>query len=114
MFLFALGTAFFATQNTGGTTIVLANTHLSSIPMYVVVIASILLGLFMGWIISLLNGISSFFTIRGKDSTIASTKNRIADLERKNRDLELENTRLREHKIHDTRPTVKERILGAA
>lgn len=110
MFIFALGVAFFATQNTNGVTVVLANTPISGIPMYIIVLASILVGLFMAWIISLVDAIASFFTLRGKDSTIAATKTRIRELENKVHDLEIENTRLREHKVHDTRPTIRERL----
>lgn len=94
--IFGLGMAFFATQNTGMLHIWLGNYLLSGIPLYVVVIVSLLLGVVASWIISLADNFSSILTLHWKDSELKKAHKTIDELIRDNNELELENTRLKE------------------
>lgn len=93
--LFGLIIAYFATQNTGVISITFLNYTLTGIPTYIVVAGSLLVGLFLSWIISLVNDIATGFTIRGKESKIKDYKKETAELLKINHQLELENTRLK-------------------
>lgn len=93
--IFGIGVAFFATQNAQQVSVTLANYELTSVPMYVVVLASLLLGISTAWIISLVGSISSTLTIHGKDTKIKESKKEIADLIKRIHQLELENEKLK-------------------
>ncbi|GEM_PF-359122 len=93
--IFGLGIAYFATQNTNGVTITLANIPLRGVPLYMIVVGSLLIGLFTSWIISLADGISSMLTIHGKDTAIKKAESAITDLKTELHMLELENARLK-------------------
>lgn len=87
--------AFFATQNTGIITLFFLEYKLVNIPIYIVIVGALLVGLFLGWILSLINGIATGFTIWGKESRIKDYKKENADLLKEKHQLELENTRLK-------------------
>jgi|SRR5581483_2117372 len=117
--IFGLGMAFFATQNIATATIVFAGQIYKGVPMYVIVIGSLLLGIFVSWLISIVNALSSAFTIHGKDTALAKVQESNRDLKRRLRDLEIENARLagsRSVKIHkevktvNRKPSVLDRI----
>jgi uncharacterized integral membrane protein len=93
--LIGLAMAFFATQNTRLITLNLFNNELTNIPTYIIVIGSLLVGLLLSWIISLVNDIANGMTIRGKESKIKDYKKENVELTRKNHQLELENTKLK-------------------
>lgn len=88
--------AYFATQNTGGTSLHFLNYTLSDIPTYVVVIGALLIGLLLSWLVSLVNDIATGFTIRNKENKIKDYKKENAELTKRIHQLELENTRLKE------------------
>lgn len=94
-FLIGLGIAYFAIQNTNPVTITLANYPLKNVPVYLLAIASFLIGLFVSWVISLADSLSSLLTIHGKEKTIKEDKKLIADLEEKIHVLELENAKFK-------------------
>lgn len=94
LFLVGLAMAFFATQNTAGTAITIAQSTFRGIPLYVVVIGSILVGIVVSWLISLSNALSSTMTLHRKDSTIRDAQTTIDRLKKENHDLQLENARL--------------------
>ncbi|HYK08652.1 MAG TPA: lipopolysaccharide assembly protein LapA domain-containing protein [Candidatus Eisenbacteria bacterium] len=94
--IFALGVAYFATQNTGLSHILLGGYLLKDIPVYVIVIASLLLGIFVSWLLSIADKFSTYFTIHGKESEIKRMQKEINDLRHENRVLEAENSRLQE------------------
>jgi len=102
--------ALFATQNTDPVSIIVASYTLNDIPMYLIVLGSLLLGLLLSSIISLVNSISSSFTLislvnsisssftlHGKDAKIKETKKTLVELTKQIHQLELENARLKEH-----------------
>ena len=94
--IFGLGVAFFATQNTGTVHILMGNYLISGIPLYVIVIASLLLGVLISWIISAVNDLSAMFTIQGKTSEIKRAQKTIAELKEENNSLHAENVHLQE------------------
>ncbi|MDO8658169.1 MAG: lipopolysaccharide assembly protein LapA domain-containing protein [Candidatus Levybacteria bacterium] len=91
---------FFATQNTQTISITLANYPLTGIPLYLIVLGSLLLGFLVSWIISLVNVISSALKIHGKESTIKNANKQISELTRKVNQLELENESLKAKSGH--------------
>lgn len=103
--VFGLGMAFFATQNVLGTTITIAGNTFTGIPLYVVVIGSLLLGIFVSWLISMINAISSTLTIHGKDTALHVRDEQIAELKEKIHQLELDNATLggEQHATDQTR-----------
>lgn len=93
--IFGLIISYFVTQNTGFVSLHFLNYTISRTPLYVVVVGALLLGLFLSWIISLVGGIATGFTIRGKESKIKNYKKDVADLTKRIHQLELENTKLK-------------------
>ena|SRR3989344_1816358 len=87
--------AFFATQNTHNTEITLASYTFDEIPMYAIVLGSLLLGILVSWVISFFGFVSSSLTILGKNRKIGEGKKEIGGLEKQIHDLELENERLK-------------------
>lgn len=81
--IFGLGTAYFATQNTMPTILYIGNYRIADVPMYFVIIGSLLLGVFISWIISIID--------RSPDKTIDALKE-------EKHDLEIENARFKEKK----------------
>lgn len=92
--LFGLLIAYFATQNSGSISLNFLNYTIPGIPIYIVVAGTLLVGLLFSWIISIVNGIATDFTLRGKDSKIKDYRKENAELVKKNHQLELENARL--------------------
>lgn len=86
--------AFFATQNTQVITIHLMNYSWKAIPLYLVIIFSLLVGLILSWILSIIQSLSSFFSIHKKDDKIREANKSIAELTKKVHSLELENAAL--------------------
>ena len=98
--VFGIGVAFFATQNTQTISITLANYPLTGIPVYLIVLVSLLLGFVVSWIISLVDVISSALKIHRKDSTIKDSSKQISELTKRVHQLELENERLKGESGH--------------
>lgn len=92
--LLGLIIAFFATQNTGAIQLNFLDYEIPGIPVYIVVAGALLVGLFLSWIISLVNDIGTGFTIRGKESKIKDYTKENAELTKRIHQLELENARL--------------------
>lgn len=99
--LFGILAAFFATQNTTHASVTIASYTLADIPMYLIVLGSLLIGLLLSSIISLVNSISSSFTLHGKDVKIKETKKTVVELTKQIHQLELENAKLKEHTTFD-------------
>jgi uncharacterized membrane protein YciS (DUF1049 family) len=100
LFVLGIGIAFFATQNTQTISIILADYHLNGIPLYLIVLVSLLLGVVISWIIGLIGVISSSLKIHGKESTIKDANKQISELTKKVHQLELENERLKAESGH--------------
>lgn len=86
--------AYFAIQNTGAVSLNFLNYTIPGIPIYIVIVGALLTGLFISWIISVVNGIGTGFTLQGKESKIKDYKKENAELIRQIHQLELENSRI--------------------
>ncbi|MBA3724478.1 MAG: hypothetical protein H0W89_06380 [Candidatus Levybacteria bacterium] len=109
--LFALAIAYFAIQNTIGVTLVVANNILPNVPLYFVVISSVLVGIILASIISGLNALSAYQRLRGKEKIIAQDQRQIHDLQEKVSLLEARKTQLTtDHEVHndDVQPVIHE------
>jgi uncharacterized integral membrane protein len=93
--LFGAAVGYFATQNTTPVTIQLADYALEDVPVYLVVVGSLLVGLFIAWILYLARSVSSSLAIRGKNTEVRRARQDIAELENRVQELEVENARLR-------------------
>lgn len=67
----------------------------SGIPLFYVIIGSLLAGLILAYLVYLVNSIFTSFTIRGKDKKIKQGKSENVDLTKQVHQLELENERLK-------------------
>lgn len=92
--LFSALVAYFATQNTGTISLQFASYSWTGIPIYIIVLTSLLAGLLFAWIFHLLNAISSSFALRRKNKLIKEGKNENLELTKKVHKLEIENTKL--------------------
>lgn len=95
--IFAIAVAFFATLNTSSVVINIPS-YSMSVPLYFVVLSSILLGFIFAWILHLMDAFNSFFTMRGKNRAIKKEKKTNTELTNKIRDLEIEKNRLETEK----------------
>lgn len=98
--VFGIGVAFFATQNTQTVSVTLANYPISGIPLYLIVLGSLLLGFVVSWILSFFGVISSALKLHGKESTIKDANKQISELTKRVHQLELENERLKAESGH--------------
>ncbi len=65
------------------------------IPLFYVIVGSLLLGLLLAYIFYLIDIISSSFTIRGKEKEIKKNKEEVLELTKRVHQLELENEKLK-------------------
>lgn len=108
LIIFGIGVGVFATQNTQNTSVVFGQYGLVDIPLYFVVLAAILFGIFVSWLISLVGMISTSLTLRSKDGRIRDSMSRIEKLEQRNHDLETENAELKSQKNREQHVTREE------
>ncbi|PIP51739.1 hypothetical protein COX59_02345 [Candidatus Beckwithbacteria bacterium CG_4_10_14_0_2_um_filter_47_25] len=66
-----------------------------NIPLFYIIIGSLLAGLGLAWLIYLVNSIFIAFSMRRKDTAIKDGKNTVVDLTKQIHQLELENERLK-------------------
>ena len=78
--LFGLGVAYFALQNSMNVVIHMGNYTLIGVPVYAVVVISILVGVLISWVISGLNSLAAYLALRGKDKVIKEDKRTISQL----------------------------------
>jgi uncharacterized integral membrane protein len=103
-----LGIALFAQQNTANVPLTIGTFQFAAIPVYLVVISSLLFGLFIAWILSMMDFFSHSLSLRKKDRVIQNTEQRVATLEERIHQLETENAELRggehdqAHRDHST------------
>lgn len=93
--IIGIGITLFAFQNITDVTLRLAGYSLPGTPLYAVVIGSILVGLIIGFIYSLIDTIGKHATLFSKDRSISNANATIQSLKHRITDLETENTRLR-------------------
>lgn len=87
--------AYFGMQNISPVTIRFNDYFWYDVPLYLVIVGSFLVGLFVAGILYFARSVSSTLMIYGKDRAIKKTKHTVADLEQRVRELETENSQLK-------------------
>lgn len=87
--IFAILIAMFATQNTSSVVINVYQ-YETALPLYLIVLLSILVGFVFAWLLHLMDAFASLFASRGKDQVIKKEKKTNEELKNKVRDLETE------------------------
>jgi uncharacterized integral membrane protein len=95
--IFAIIVAYFSTQNTAHVVISILS-YSTSVPLYLVVLASLLIGFVFAWMLHLMNAFASLFAMRGKEKTIKNEKKVNSELMNKVRNLEIEKAKLESEK----------------
>jgi uncharacterized integral membrane protein len=93
--IFGLGIGYFATQNITPITIQFADYVVEGVPLYAVILGSLLVGLFMAYLLYLARSVSSKLTMHGENHADTRVRQAVANLERRVDRLESENARLR-------------------
>lgn len=83
--------AYFSNFNTTSALIRLTPELSFSVPLYLIILSSLLVGLVIAWIISMLNSLTTFFILRKKENTIHELKKTTGELIKRVYQLELEN-----------------------
>jgi putative membrane protein len=73
----------------------------ANIPLFYVIIGSLVLGFVFCYILSLFRSLSTFFLIRGKDKKIRDNKGDVLELTKRVHQLELENEKLKKSSRFD-------------
>ncbi|MFZ3069279.1 MAG: LapA family protein [Microgenomates group bacterium] len=68
---------------------------ISDIPLFYVIVGSLIIGLVLSYIVYLFNSISTSFTLRGKDKEIKKNKDEVLELTKRVHQLELDNEKLK-------------------
>lgn len=87
--------AYLAQNNLMPVTLHLAGYEFSGIPLFYIIIGSLITGLGFAYLMFLVNSIFTAFTMHGKDNKIKQGKHDIVDLTKQIHQLELENERLK-------------------
>ena len=66
-----------------------------NIPLYYVIVGSLLFGLILSYLVYLINSISTSFAFRGKNNEIKKNKNEVLELTKRVHQLELEKEKLK-------------------
>lgn len=90
-FIFAL----FATQNTSPASIAAGPWHLNNIPVYWIVLGSLLGGLFISWVINFFEGVAASWALMKKERQLKHTQRSVTTLNEKLQSLEIENAQLK-------------------
>jgi uncharacterized integral membrane protein len=82
--------AYFGMQNTSPVTIRLNEYVWDDVPLYLVIVGSLLVGLFMAWILYFARSIFSTVSIFGKGRAMKKAEHTVADLKQRVNELEAE------------------------
>ena len=94
--IFGLAIGYFATQNTTPVTIQVAQYAFEEVPLYLVIVGSLFVGLFIAWILYFARSVSSRITVYGKDQAVRKARQTAADLELRVQELQAENAQLKQ------------------
>jgi len=86
---------YLAQNNLTQVTLQLGTYALSGVPLFYVIIGSMLAGLILAYLVHLINAVVVAFSMRGKDSKIKQSKKEIAELTKRIHQLELENEKMK-------------------
>lgn len=67
----------------------------SNIPLFYVIVGSLLIGLIFSYLVYLVHAISTVFKLRGKDKEIKNNKDEVLELTKRIHQLEIENEKLK-------------------
>lgn len=108
LLILASGIAFFSQQNTMLVTVTFMQYTLPNLPLFYVMIASMLMGIFLAYVVNIHQSISAALIISEKTKKNKKLKQTLLELVKKNHQLELENVSLKK----DTdKPTKDDRAL---
>lgn len=94
--ILGIAIGYFATQNTTPVTIQFGEYTFADIPLYLIMVGSLITGVLVSWILYLAKILSSGTTTYGKDYAAMRRARRVAaDLEQRVHELEAENVQLR-------------------
>lgn len=68
---------------------------ISDIPLFYVIVGSLVIGLVLSYLVYLINAISISFVLKGKDKEIKKNKDEVLELTRRVHQLELENEKIK-------------------
>ena len=86
---------YLAQNNLTPVTLHFASYEFSEIPLFYIIVASLLVGLCLAYLSYLFDSIFTGFTMRSKDKKIKLTKSEIIDLTKRVHQLEIENEKLK-------------------
>ncbi len=93
--MFGIVVSYLAIRNTTLVTLNFPGYIFNNIPLYLVILGSLLLGFLIAGVLSSINSMFSAFKIMGKNSVINSSQKEIEKLREKIQELELENSQLK-------------------
>lgn len=96
--LFGIVVSYLAIQNTTLVTLRFAGYSFETVPLYLVILGSLLFGFLIAGVLSSIDSVFSAFKIRGKNTTISNSQKEIKNLKEEIRQLELENVELKASK----------------
>jgi lipopolysaccharide assembly protein A len=95
LLVFGSGLTFISMQNTQEVSLTFYRYTFSNLPVYFVILGSILVGVILAYFISFLNSISTHMLIRKQYKKIGKEKQTVAELTKRIHQLELENVKLK-------------------
>ena len=72
---------------------------LANVPLFYVIIGSLIIGLGLSYVINLVHSISSSLALRGKEKEVKKNKNEVLELTKRVHQLELENEKLKHNSV---------------
>jgi uncharacterized integral membrane protein len=93
--LFGIVVSYLSIQNTARVTLQVAGFAVEGMPLYLVILGSLLLGFLIAGVLSSINSLFSAFKIMGKNNTINNSQKEIENLKEQVHQLELANAELK-------------------
>lgn len=93
--IIGLSFGYFATMNTMTIPVNIAGVTYNDVPLYIVLGITLLLGLALSWVISMVDSVYTSMAFRGKDRAIRDRERTVDSLSKQVHDLEVENAKLR-------------------
>ncbi len=87
--------AYLSKDNLSPVTLHVAHYTFADIPLFYVIVGSLLIGLVLSYIVQLLGSITTAWVLRGNRNKIKSSQNEILELTKRIHQLELENEKLK-------------------
>lgn len=95
LLIFGSGVTYLALQNNALVTLTLLTYTLPDVPLFAVILGSILIGVIVAYVLHLPHLISTAFSMHGKDNKIKSSQKDLTQLTKRIHQLELENESLK-------------------